>query len=85
MNYAKAAPAVDGEPKKELDAKLAAAEAAWLAARNAMQVHGAMGYTWEVDLHIWMKRAWALGLAWGSIAWHRERVARIVLDEARDD
>jgi alkylation response protein AidB-like acyl-CoA dehydrogenase len=66
-------------------AKVAAAEAAAQAARVALQVHGAMGYTWEVDLHIWMKRAWALGLAWGSTAWHRERVARVVLDEARDD
>jgi len=66
-------------------AKVAAGEAAARAARVALQVHGAMGYTWEVDLHIWMKRAWALGLAWGSTAWHRERVARIVLDGAGDD
>ena len=66
-------------------AKVATAEAAAQAARVALQVHGAMGYTWEVDLHIWMKRAWTLGLAWGSTAWHRERVARIVLDEANDD
>ena len=65
-------------------AKVAAAEAAAQAARIALQVHGAMGYTWEVDLHIWMKRAWALALAWGSTAWHRERVARIVLDGATD-
>jgi hypothetical protein len=41
-----------------------------------------MGYTWEVDLHIWMKRAWARALAWGSTAWHRDRVARVVLDGA---
>ena len=66
-------------------AKVAAAEAAAQAARVALQVHGAMGYTWEVDLHIWMKRAWALALAWGSTAWHRERVARVVLDGASDD
>jgi alkylation response protein AidB-like acyl-CoA dehydrogenase len=65
-------------------AKVAAAEAAAQAARAALQVHGAMGYTWEVDLHIWMKRAWALALAWGSTAWHRERVARIVLDATND-
>jgi len=66
-------------------AKVAAAEAAAQAARVALQVHGAMGYTWEVDLHIWMKRAWALALAWGSTAWHRDRVARVVLDGATDD
>ncbi len=41
-------------------AKLAATDAADLAARTAIQVHGAMGYSWEVDLHFYMKRAWAL-------------------------
>ena len=66
-------------------AKVAAAEAAAQAAKVALQVHGAMGYTWEVDLHIWMKRAWARALAWGSTAWHRDRVARVVLDGATDD
>jgi alkylation response protein AidB-like acyl-CoA dehydrogenase len=66
-------------------AKVAAAEAATQAARVALQVHGAMGYTWEVDLHIWMKRAWALALAWGSTAWHRDRVARVVLDGGTED
>jgi alkylation response protein AidB-like acyl-CoA dehydrogenase len=66
-------------------AKVAAAEAAAQAARAALQVHGAMGYTWEVDLHIWMKRAWSLALAWGSTAWHRDRVASVLLDEACND
>jgi alkylation response protein AidB-like acyl-CoA dehydrogenase len=63
-------------------AKLAAAEAAWLAARNAMQVHGAMGYTWEVDLQIFMKRAWALDAAWGDRGTHKTRVADFVLAPA---
>ncbi len=62
-------------------AKIVAAEAAALAARTALQVHGAIGYTWEVDLHIWMKRAWALEAAWGTSAWHRARVAAAVLDQ----
>ena len=61
-------------------AKLAASEAAALAARTALQVHGAIGYTWEVDLHVWMKRAWALASAWGTDAWHRARVAAAVLE-----
>jgi len=64
-------------------AKIVAAEAAALAARTALQVHGAIGYTWEVDLHVWMKRAWALETAWGTSSWHRARVAATVLD--RDD
>jgi alkylation response protein AidB-like acyl-CoA dehydrogenase len=62
-------------------AKVAASAAAALAARIALQVHGAIGYTWEVDLHIWMKRAWALAAAWGTEAWHRSRVAAAVLDD----
>lgn len=63
-------------------AKLAASEAAVLAAKTALQVHGAIGYTWEQDLQIWMKRAWALDIAWGTGAWHRARVAAAVLDGA---
>ncbi|MBI4517098.1 MAG: acyl-CoA/acyl-ACP dehydrogenase [Deltaproteobacteria bacterium] len=61
-------------------AKVAASEAAVLAAKTVHQVHGAMGYTWECDLHIWMKRAWALEAAWGTSAWHRARVAAAVID-----
>lgn len=55
-------------------AKVACAEAAQRAARNAMQVHGAMGYTWECDLQIWMKRSWALDKAWGDVGFHKNRV-----------
>ena len=46
----------------------ACCEASWLAARHGIQVHGAMGYTWEVDLQMFMKRAWALDNAWGDRA-----------------
>lgn len=59
-------------------AKLAACEAAQIAGSNTMQVHGAMGYTWEVDLHIFMKRAWAYNNAWGSAGFHKRRVAEYV-------
>lgn len=60
-------------------AKLACCEAAWLAARHGIQVHGAMGYTWEVDLQMFMKRAWALDSAWGDRAFHTSRVAETLL------
>ncbi|MFM7786267.1 MAG: acyl-CoA dehydrogenase family protein [Gammaproteobacteria bacterium] len=60
-------------------AKLAATEAAALAARHSIQVHGAMGYTWEVDVHIFAKRAWVLDAAWGDRAFHKLRVADAVL------
>lgn len=56
-------------------AKLAAGDAALLAARRSLQVHGAMGYTWETDLQMFMKRAWALDAAWGDRAFHKTRVA----------
>jgi alkylation response protein AidB-like acyl-CoA dehydrogenase len=53
----------------------AALDAADLACRKALQVHGAIGYAFECDLHLWMKRVWALRAAWGGPAVHRERVA----------
>jgi alkylation response protein AidB-like acyl-CoA dehydrogenase len=65
-------------------AKLAASEAALAAAKTALQVHGAVGYTWEQDLHIWMRRAWSLDLAWGTADFHRRRVSDAILaDDAR--
>ena len=65
-------------------AKLAACEAATAAARVALQCFGAIGYTWEQDLHVWMRRAWSLDLAWGGAPFHRARVAEHVLaDGAR--
>lgn len=61
-------------------AKLAASEAADLAARTAVQVHGAMGYSWEVDVHFFLKRALALTHAWGTPAFHRARVAQRIFE-----
>jgi hypothetical protein len=61
-------------------AKARAGAVAGLAARHALQCHGAIGYSWEHDLHLWMKRVWALVVSWGGDAWHRERVARAILD-----
>ncbi len=56
-------------------AKHAAGEAARRAARVALQVHGGIGYTFEHDLHMWLKRTWTLGSLWGDERWHRARVA----------
>lgn len=63
-------------------AKVAASDAAMLASETAIQVHGAMGYTYEVDLHFWMKRTWALTGAWGSRAFHLRRVDDAILGGA---
>lgn len=63
-------------------AKLAATDAATQTAETAIQVHGAMGYTYEVDLHFWMKRAWALSGAWGTRAFHLRRIDEAVIGGA---
>jgi hypothetical protein len=55
-------------------AKVAAAEAALLAARSALQTHGAIGFTAEYDLSLWLLRVQALRSAWGDPAEHRRRV-----------
>ncbi|HXW39208.1 MAG TPA: acyl-CoA dehydrogenase [Acidimicrobiales bacterium] len=61
-------------PRRVSAAKAQASDAALEAARVALQVHGAIGYTWECDLHLFLKRAWALAAAWGSATEHRRRV-----------
>lgn len=55
-------------------AKAAASDAALLAARTALQTHGAIGYTTEHDLSHWLLRVQALHSAWGSPTSHRRRV-----------
>jgi len=60
-------------------AKAMAGEAASGASKAALQTLGAIGYTQEHDLHIWMKRIWALNAAWGNPDQHRARVASVVL------
>jgi alkylation response protein AidB-like acyl-CoA dehydrogenase len=60
-------------------AKATASDAAALAGAQALQCHGAIGYSFEYDLHLYLKRAWALGAAWGDATWHRDRVGRAIL------
>ncbi|RNL79507.1 acyl-CoA dehydrogenase family protein [Nocardioides marmorisolisilvae] len=55
-------------------AKVYASDAAYLAARTGLQVHGAIGYTAEFDLSLWLNRIRALVTAWGTPAYHRGRV-----------
>jgi len=84
LEYAKApvhraayvlAAGAEGASEAVSHAKLMACEAANLAAKNSIQVHGAMGYTWEVDLHIFMKKAWALAGSFGDSGFHKQRIA----------
>jgi alkylation response protein AidB-like acyl-CoA dehydrogenase len=70
------------ETTKERDvsmAKVFAGDAANGAARAALQTLGAIGYTQEHALHIWIKRIWALSAAWGNADHHRARIATAVL------
>lgn len=55
-------------------AKVAAGDAAYRAARTALQVHGAIGYTVENDLSLWLSKVRALHSAWGTGSVHRARV-----------
>ena len=59
----------ENNPKSALHcahAKLMCAQAAELACKNSIQAHGAMGYTWEMDLHIYMRKAWSMMACWGN-------------------
>jgi len=67
-----------GEPTRARDvsmAKAMASDAAELVGRKALQCHGAIGYTVEADLHLYLKRTWALARSWGDSAHHTDRVA----------
>jgi len=68
------AAAVTGAERDVSAARVAAADAAYLAARAALQVHGAIGYTQEHDLSLWLLKVRALRSAWGTQTFHRRRV-----------
>ncbi len=61
-------------PRDVSAAKVACTDAAYRAARVALQVHGAIGYTAEYDLAIELTKVRALVSAWGTQSHHRRRV-----------
>lgn len=63
-------------------AKLRACEAAYTTARSALQLHGAIGYTAEYDLSLWLTKARALRTAWGTPEECREVVLADALGQA---
>jgi alkylation response protein AidB-like acyl-CoA dehydrogenase len=70
------------DPERSLHVSMAkafASEAALLAARKALQLHGAIGYSYEYELQLYMKRAWALAAAHGDALAHRTRIAEVML------
>jgi alkylation response protein AidB-like acyl-CoA dehydrogenase len=58
-------------------AKAYASDAGFRVTASAMQVHGGIGFTWEHDLHFFLKRAKANAHAFGDARWHRDRVAAL--------
>jgi alkylation response protein AidB-like acyl-CoA dehydrogenase len=54
-------------------AKAQASEAGLACAREAIQIHGGIGFTWDQDTHLWFKRATCAAVWLGDAAWHRER------------
>ena len=73
--------ALDHEPETAARAasmaKAYASDAGFRVAASALQVHGGIGFTWEHDLHFFLKRAKANAHAFGDARWHRDRVAEL--------
>lgn len=63
-------------------AKSYSCDAAFYCAGTSLQLHGGVGFTWEYDVHLYLKRAKASQLALGDSAWHRERLATVLLGPA---
>jgi alkylation response protein AidB-like acyl-CoA dehydrogenase len=81
-----AAWAADAEPESlPLAASMAkayASDAGWRVPDASIQAHGGIGFTWEHDLHFFLKRGKANAAMFGTAGWHRERVADLVLADA---
>jgi len=60
-------------------AKAAAGEAAKRAAKDGIQIHGGIGYTWEHDLHLFMRRAFGTEALLGTTGWHHDRLGDLLM------
>ncbi|WP_351226976.1 acyl-CoA dehydrogenase family protein [Streptomyces sp. NPDC002133] len=69
------AASVTADPVEIAGAKLLADEAAVRGARDCLQVHGGMGFTWEADVHLHLKRAWVRAELWQTAAESEELLA----------
>ncbi|UIX33192.1 acyl-CoA dehydrogenase family protein [Streptomyces sp. GQFP] len=76
------AAAVTATPADIAAARLLADEAAVRGARDCLQVHGGMGFTWESDVHLYLKRAWTRARRPGSVTECEELLAAELLAEA---
>ena len=71
-------PMVGDPARAAASAKLLAGEAAVTNAKVATQVHGGMGFTWEVDVHLYLKRAWLLNTVFGTPEQHADSIAALL-------
>jgi len=79
--YRAADSSVHDRPTAGRDASMAkamASDAAVKVAAAALQCHGAIGYTVEYDLHLYLKRARALAATWGTAPHHRNLVGQAI-------
>lgn len=60
-------------------AKAAAGEAATRAAKDGIQIHGGIGFTWEHDLHLFIRRAYASEALLGTTGWHHDRLGELLV------
>jgi alkylation response protein AidB-like acyl-CoA dehydrogenase len=70
-----------GDPEADAAASVAkswCSDAADRVVRSALQVHGGIGFTWECDVHLYLKRAQLDRTAFGDAAWHRDRLASLL-------
>ena len=74
----------DSLPLAAAMAKAYASDAGWRVPDASIQVHGGIGFTWEHDLHFFLKRGKANATIFGDAKWHRERVADLVLAAAAE-
>ncbi len=63
-------------------AKLYASDACREVGNRGIQVQGGMGFTWENETHLYYRRAKSSEIAFGDATFHRERVARLVIDQS---
>ena len=56
----------------------AATDASKRVMASALQVHGGIGFTWEHDLHLYLKRSQLDQLSFGDATFHRERLATLL-------
>ena len=72
-------------PVAAASARVAATEAAWLATKENIQTHGGMGYTWELDCHLYYRRAKFQALTLGSLHEWKGKLADRLLPKIPTD